>query len=167
MEDFLAIIAANYVPVAVTLGVIVCLAGVLRMLFSRTFAWSGLAVIFLGGILAAIPLISKASLGKDGFEIVTNLNQTTEKLNDAIKANGDAIASLREGLSAVETLIRESVTNGSTTSTVSPGLSRDALEAFTRSLDESRSELLNIEAATGRVDEQLRMNDALIQQFER
>jgi len=155
MEEFLKLVAANYIPIIVTLGVVICLAGILRMLFSRAFNWTGLAVIFLGGVFAGIPLISKASIGKDGLEIVTNLNLATEELNAAVKANGDAIASLREGLAAIETLVAQSDQVANPSGAI-------AVEALKNSLDASEVELKAIDSATSSVIQRLEANDMLI-----
>jgi hypothetical protein len=163
-EDFLTVMSRSYTQIIVILGVIICLAGLLKMLFAKGLSWSGVAIIFLGGVLAGIPHISKASFGKDGFEIVTNLNEATEGLAVAVQANGSAIENLRDGLTAVERLATQLASNNSSSSG-STRLSRENLAILKSSISKADSEISKLEASTDNIAQQLQKNDVLIRQF--
>ena len=157
LQEFLALVAANYTPIVVILGVVICLAGIIRMLFSRNFAWTGLAVIFLGGVFAGIPLISKASIGADGLEIVTNLNEATSELYSAIRANRDAIDNLSRGLASIEDVVARGTSSAP---------SAAALDQIRTSLDRTQIELQAIDSASTGIAEKLRANESLIRALE-
>jgi len=86
-------------------GALIVLLGLIRMLFSESVGWALAMLIVFGGVLSGVSVITKASVGKEGFglETVAALGDAGEKLKDAVSANTQAIEGVQSAVSEIRT----------------------------------------------------------------
>ena len=91
------------VPAAI--GALIVLFGLVRLLFSESVSWALAFLIVFGGVLSGASVITKASIGQDGFgiETVAALGEAGQKLKDAVSANTEAIEGMQSAISEIRT----------------------------------------------------------------
>lgn len=161
--DIANFISQNHLAIVAVVGIVIVLVGLARFAFSASAV--SVLVLGFGAVLTALPFITEASFGNDGFKLITNFQQSTKDLNEAVDANRQAIEQVRLGLSAVESAI----TSLNSPPEESSG-TRQELENLTRQIQQSigkASDSLRVTSeASSKVEQNLRANEVLIRRFD-
>ncbi|MBO9656873.1 MAG: hypothetical protein J7562_21280 [Agrobacterium tumefaciens] len=105
MIDFLNAISNNHISVVATIGILVCLAGLLLCFFSAGKT-HGVVLALVGAVFTALPFITSMKVNKDGLEILTNSQEVNTKLAASVAQQTKAIEELKLGLAALDTVVR-------------------------------------------------------------
>ncbi len=105
MVDFFNLISNNHISVVATIGILMCVSGLL-LSFISAGKTHGVVLSLVGAVFTALPYITSMKVNKDGVEIMTNSQKANTELAATISQQTKAIEELKLGLEALDTVVK-------------------------------------------------------------
>ncbi|MBG0510269.1 hypothetical protein I3J13_15940 [Agrobacterium sp. MOPV5] len=164
MVDFFNVISNNHISVVATIGMLMCVSGLLLCFFSGGKT-HGLLLALVGAVFTALPFITSMKVNRDGLEILTNSQKANIELATTVAKQTQAIEEVKQGLAALNTVVQTFANTPAAGSdnSFTPKINWLQIQKnLSSSIDKSDSLLGDIQQRQQSVEDILGKNEALI-----